>query len=87
MYNQNKHYIYQTHKSSSSICTNCNKPGHSYKYCLAPVNSYGIIAFRVKDASWSLAKGIQGNGGKTINGIDSVMQNIEFLLIFEILLY
>lgn len=68
-------------KQSATICTNCNTPGHSYKYCLAPVNSYGIIAFRIKDASWCLSKGLATNNGRTINGIDSVMQNVEFLLI------
>ena len=68
-------------KQSTTICTNCNMSGHSYKYCLAPVNSYGIIAFRVKDASWSLAKGLTANNGRGLNGIDSVMQNVEFLLI------
>jgi 8-oxo-dGTP pyrophosphatase MutT (NUDIX family) len=30
-------------------CTNCGIIGHSYKSCMAPVNSYGIIAFRFRD--------------------------------------
>ena len=81
MYNRNKQYIYHTNRQVPTICTNCNMPGHSYKYCLAPVNSYGIIAFRVKDVSWTLSKGLISNNGKNLNGIDSVMQNVEFLLI------
>jgi 8-oxo-dGTP pyrophosphatase MutT (NUDIX family) len=56
-------------------------PGHSYKCCLAPVNSYGIIAFRVRAPGWSLAKGMSANGGASITGIDDSIQNVEFLLI------
>jgi 8-oxo-dGTP pyrophosphatase MutT (NUDIX family) len=33
-------------------CTNCGVEGHTYRSCLLPVNSYGIIAFRIKD-QWS----------------------------------
>jgi len=32
---------------NNSICSNCGITGHSYKSCLAPVSSYGLIAFRV----------------------------------------
>ena len=64
-----------------TVCTNCNQSGHSYKYCLAPVNSYGIIAFRLKDPSWTLAKGLTTNAGQTLNGIEDITQNVEFLLI------
>lgn len=56
-------------------------PGHSYKSCLAPVNSYGIIAFRIKRPEWTLARGLTAGKGRTLTGIDDVMQNIEFLLI------
>lgn len=81
MYGRNRHFIYPTHKQSYTACTNCNQVGHTYKYCLSPVNSYGIIAFRVRDTNWTLAKGLKANSGATLNGIDDIIQNIEFLLI------
>ena len=81
MYNRNRHFVYPSHKQSQTVCTNCNQLGHSYKFCLAPVNSYGIIGFRVRDPAWSLSKGLMSVGGTNLNGIDDVVQNIEFLLI------
>jgi 8-oxo-dGTP pyrophosphatase MutT (NUDIX family) len=81
MYGRNKHFIYQSSRQAQTVCTNCNQLGHSYKYCLAPVNSYGIIAFRVRDPTWTLSKGLTGNDGKNLNGIDDAVQNVEFLLI------
>jgi len=29
------------------FCGNCGKNGHIYKYCLEPINSYGIILFKL----------------------------------------
>ncbi len=81
MNSYSKQFIYPSYKYGKSLCTNCNNPGHTYKHCLAPVNSYGIIAFRIKDTSWTLASGLSTNSGKSHNGIDSLAQNIEFLLI------
>jgi 8-oxo-dGTP pyrophosphatase MutT (NUDIX family) len=81
MNSYSKQFIYPSYKYGKSLCTNCNNPGHTYKHCLAPVNSYGIIAFRIKDTSWTLAAGLSTNSGKSHNGIDSLAQNIEFLLI------
>ena len=34
-------------------CTNCNQPGHHIRHCDQPVSSYGVIAFRINDPSWS----------------------------------
>ncbi len=81
MYSRNRHFIYPSYKQSQTVCTNCNQIGHSYKYCLAPVNSYGIIAFRVRDPAWTHSKGLMANNGTNLNGIDDVVQNVEFLLI------
>lgn len=36
-----------------SICTNCGLQGHHFRNCTAPVTSYGIIGFRVKDPKWN----------------------------------
>ncbi len=78
---KSKQFIYPSTKQCHTICTNCNQSGHSYKYCLAPVNSYGVIAFRVRDPTWTLAKGLIASNGQTLNGIDDIIQNVEFLLI------
>jgi 8-oxo-dGTP pyrophosphatase MutT (NUDIX family) len=80
MYNQ-KRFIYPNGRHTNTLCTNCNMPGHSYKHCLAPVNSYGIIAFRIKKPEWTLARALTAAKGRALTGIDDVMQNIEFLLI------
>ena len=34
-------------------CTNCGESGHQQRYCVAPVSSYGIILFRIKDQKWN----------------------------------
>ncbi len=81
MNSYSKQFIYPTYKYNKSLCTNCNNPGHTYKHCLAPVNSYGIIAFRIKDKDWSLASGLTAGAGRNHNGIESIGKNIEFLLI------
>jgi 8-oxo-dGTP pyrophosphatase MutT (NUDIX family) len=78
---KSKQFIYPSIKQCHTVCTNCNQSGHSYKYCLAPVNSYGVIAFRVRDPTWTLAKGLVASNGQNLNGIDDIIQNVEFLLI------
>ena len=70
-------------------CTNCGLTGHSYKSCLAPVNSYGIIACRLKTENSSISTTISGEiynsilnelqNGKLITGMENV--KVEFLLI------
>ena len=61
-----------------SVCKNCGLSGHSYKYCTSPVNSYGIIAFRVKNPDWSLA--ISLANPKSMNGMETA-GTLQFLLI------
>jgi 8-oxo-dGTP pyrophosphatase MutT (NUDIX family) len=34
-------------------CSNCGEYGHTVRSCSEPVTSYGVIAFRVHDASWN----------------------------------
>ena len=48
MFSDNRHIKYKKHVTGQGAipCTNCGLHGHSYKGCMAPVNSYGIIAFR-----------------------------------------
>jgi len=50
MFNDTKHIKYKKHIMNTVIpCTNCGIVGHTYKGCMAPVNSYGIIACRFRD--------------------------------------
>lgn len=82
----------QDHKREVA-CTNCGIVGHAYRHCLAPVNSYGVIAFRVRNPAWSLSK-ILCSSVQPINGLESTVAiadsgisrasagaGIEFLLI------
>ncbi len=63
-------------------CTNCGIVGHSNRHCTAPVTSYGIIAFRVKNPAWSLKKMLCGSSGSgpVITGYEGC-GGFEFLLI------
>ncbi len=61
-----------------NVCKNCGKEGHTYKYCTYPVNSYGIIAFRIKNPAWSMAATLANP--KSMNGMESAGP-VEFLLI------
>ena len=85
------HYMQNDKRDVS--CTNCGVLGHAYRNCLAPVNSYGIIAFRVRNPEWSLPK-ILCSSVQPINGLESTVAiansgisrasagaGIEFLLI------
>jgi len=81
------------HQQRDVACTNCGLIGHPYRSCLAPVNSYGIIAFRVRNPEWSLPK-ILCSSVQPINGLETTVaiadsgiarasagSGIEFLLI------
>jgi 8-oxo-dGTP pyrophosphatase MutT (NUDIX family) len=41
--------------TKTSPCTNCGDTGHHFRNCIAPVTSYGIIAFRVNEEKWNQA--------------------------------
>ncbi len=75
---QNDFYSYNTAFHIGSTCTNCGLTGHSYRYCTSPVNSYGIIAYRVKNPQWSLARGLQAT--RSINGMETT-GGLEFILV------
>ena len=63
---------------SKSPCTNCNLIGHHYRNCVAPVYSFGIIAFRHKDSKWNQVEELSKND-TNFTGFKS--SDIEFLLI------
>lgn len=60
-------------------CTNCGDYGHSFRQCLSPITSYGMILFRVRDG-WNQAQALLQNT-TSINGLDTIQSNIEYLLI------
>lgn len=61
-----------------SSCTNCGLTGHSYRCCTSPVNSYGIIAYRVKNPQWTLARGLQAT--RSVTGMETT-GGLEFILV------
>jgi 8-oxo-dGTP pyrophosphatase MutT (NUDIX family) len=61
-----------------TICSNCGKAGHSYRTCLEPVTSYGIIAYRINDTTWNQAALLAQNTAD-FSGIPLV--DLQFLLI------
>jgi 8-oxo-dGTP pyrophosphatase MutT (NUDIX family) len=63
---------------SKTVCSNCGKPGHSYRTCLEPVTSYGIIAYRINDSAWTQAAALAQNGGDS-SGLS--LTALQFLLI------
>ena len=66
------------HDRKRSICTNCGDMGHHYRSCVAPISSYGIIAFRVMMDNWEQAKAL-ANQDTDVTGIPT--QAIQFLMI------
>jgi len=59
-------------------CSNCGIYGHHYRACIAPVTSYGVIAFRISDESWNQAR-LLSRQEHDLNGLPE--KSIEFLLI------
>jgi 8-oxo-dGTP pyrophosphatase MutT (NUDIX family) len=82
MFYSNKNKNKNKNGSEYPPCTNCGLTGHSYKSCLAPVNSYGIIACRLKNENnlsgeCSILNELTNE--KLITGMENV--KVEFLLI------
>jgi 8-oxo-dGTP pyrophosphatase MutT (NUDIX family) len=60
-------------------CSNCGTYGHSFRQCIAPVTSFGIIIFRMKaGSSWNQSRQLLTNSS-VINGLNPA--DIEYLLI------
>ena len=58
-------------------CTNCNQYGHHIRNCYQPVSSYGLIAFRIADPTWS-----QYRMSDSAGSIEPIpMNKVEFLMI------
>jgi ADP-ribose pyrophosphatase YjhB (NUDIX family) len=69
--------------NSGGNCSNCGDYGHTFKNCLSPVSSYGIIAFRIKPNNITVTNSIQAEklttDARSLTGYEN--QQIEFLLI------
>ena len=64
-------------RHSSSICTNCGGHGHTFRQCIAPVTSYGVIMVRPQ-VGFDIAASLSSNPG-LVTGMEN--QELEFLLI------
>ena len=64
-------------RHNSSICTNCGGHGHTFRQCIAPVTSYGVIMVRPQ-LGFDIATSLSSNPG-LVTGMEN--QELEFLLI------
>lgn len=65
------------YQRNTAICTNCGGNGHTFRQCIAPVTSYGVIMVRAQpgfDIAETLAK-----NSDLVTGMEN--QPLEFLLI------
>ena len=76
---QYANHAIQLHANNMYGCTNCGKSGHSFRYCTAPVTSYGVIAIRMKLTNEQIG-GDFCTMKQLITGAESSSQ-IQFLLI------
>lgn len=60
-----------------SICTNCGGQGHTFRQCIAPVTSYGVIMVRPQKG-FDIAANLAANPA-LVTGMEN--QPLEFLLI------
>ena len=42
---------FHQNKSTEHSCSNCGGTGHSFRLCIEPVSSYGVLVFRWKSQS------------------------------------
>ena len=61
-----------------NICTNCGGHGHTFRQCIAPVTSYGVIMVRSKDPTFNVISSLAQNPD-LVTGMEN--QKLEFLLI------
>ena len=59
-------------------CSNCGGLGHTFKNCMSPVSSYGLIAFRVNNKSFKQVSRLLSDS-KSLTGYEG--NEIQFLLI------
>lgn len=68
---------YISERRGLSICTNCGGQGHTFRQCIAPVTSYGVIMVRPRD-TFDIAVALASNPG-LVTGMEN--QDLEFLMI------
>ena len=62
----------------NNICTNCGGNGHTFRQCIAPVTSYGVIMVRASKRGFLIEEALSRNQG-TVTGMEN--QGLEYLLI------
>ena len=65
-------------RQAQRTCTNCGQYGHSFRNCIAPVTSHGVIVFKV-DSVWNPAK-VLSEQESAITGFEGAGQ-IKYLMI------
>ncbi len=71
--NNNGGNMYRSYNKYLTLCTNCGINGHTYKQCLQPLMSYGLLIFRYTNTSWSINKTLCSEES-TINGTHNAGQ-------------
>lgn len=65
------------YQKNTYICTNCGGKGHTFRQCIAPVTSYGVIMVRAKPG-FDIADTMTTHGD-LVTGMEG--QELQFLLI------
>lgn len=78
MYRNQVYLPTSTHQRSGGTCSNCGQAGHTFRQCLAPVMSYGLIVCRFMNPRWKLetqlcSPGQLLNGTEENGGIEVLM--------------
>ena len=68
-------YMYRG--TQKNFCTNCGGNGHTFKSCIAPVTSYGVIMVRASK-HFSIEESLTSFSGN-VTGLEK--EQLEFLLI------
>jgi 8-oxo-dGTP pyrophosphatase MutT (NUDIX family) len=70
-YTNRKQYYVKFNKNTT-ICINCDKIGHTFKYCKNPITSYGIICYNEsKVTEGTESKVTEGTESKVTEGTES----------------
>lgn len=79
-YTNRKQYYVKFNKNTT-ICINCDKIGHTFKYCKKPITSYGIICYNDTHYKNESSPKETENLSKQTNKKETESSNLSFLLI------
>lgn len=66
---KNTFYLSGKKEGNSQTCNNCGSYGHSFRQCMEPVLSYGLLVFRFTNPSWQLESSLC-DAITTLNGAE-----------------